>query len=720
MSATTRSNALRALGAAALLALCHCDAPPSPFDASADAAMDASAEAAMDAASSDAVEPHPACDTIIDLTMAEPLDAGSAAVGVRWTGDNLDTPEGIGAALQPSAGRCEFRAIKQRLFRYRLRADAALRVSTNNPGSDTSFDSSIFVTSAPCSRAATVLACNDDDPFAPPNPHVTLSQATTGGLAAGTEVIISVSGFYPAAGGAQGPNPAGETGTFELTVIEVPSREIGAQCDTSGRSDACVNGAHCIADDAGRGACVRDGSRPGAQCDNGGSCESPLECDVRRFTCFGTSAMSGAACELGESANRCGAGLTCVTALRGQRRGVCAPNGSAGAACIASEAGVSDCAGGLVCARGVCKRPVTMGASCNLSSDACAAGASCVASAPGGAVGTCVPDGSAHGAACRSGASECDAGLFCIVAVTSADRACRTVGSASGARCDNQGACSFEWPCVIDEPSRPFEGVCRLPGETGTECQADAGCTGGRRCVGRTSTAAGRCLAVLSLGAECDVDRRTDACESGASCVTVAGRGQCVTNGTAAGATCRTGASPCDAALSCATDLGNRCVSRATNGAACDPRYNTVRCETGSACIASSFDAGICAAPSMESEPNDSLSGASAASMIGVRGALSRFDTDCFALTVAAMGSVFAQAVNPNGQCTNNIVLDLYGPDGAWLGSDADSGPASCPRIDGSAHSWARSLATGTHHVCVREANNQLVGAYVLSARAAP
>lgn len=709
--------ALRAAMALSLGALCHCEIPHAPLDgATPDASMDASADAAMDAAPTDAIAPHPACDSVIDLSSAPPADA--AMVGVTYSGDNSDAPEGLAAALQPNSGRCEFRVVKQRLFRYRLRGNAALRVSTNNPGSDSGFDSTIFISTSPCSRSATVLACNDDDPFAPRNPHVTLSQATTGGLRAGTEVIISVGGFYPADGAGQPPNPQGETGAFELSVLEVPSREAGERCDTSGRSDACVSGAHCVADDNGVGSCVRDGSRPGAQCDDGGECEAPLQCNTLRFTCFGTSTTAGAACEPGESANRCGANLSCVAPLRGQRRGACANNGTLNAACAASEAGNNQCDAGLVCARGLCKRPALRGAACNLLTDACEAGFSCVADFANAGNGRCLADGSAHGSACRAGNSECDPGLFCILA-TSGERACRTVGTSSGARCDDQGACSFEWPCVADEPSRPFEAVCRLPGETGTECQNDGGCTGGRRCVGRTSTVSGRCLSVVATGGACDPDRRTDACEAGASCIPVSGAPICVANGTTAGAGCRSAAPLCDAGLTCATDLGNRCVASRAAGESCDPRYNTQRCAASTACFARSLDAGTCAAPAMEREPNDTLTAMGAASAtVFTRAQLGRFDVDCFAIDVASGGAVYAHAVNPNGQCTNNLVLELYSPTGQWLGSDADAGPQGCPRIDGALYPWARSLSAGTHFVCAREGNNQIVGAYVLSAAA--
>jgi hypothetical protein len=118
----------------------------------------------------------------------------------------------------------------------------------------------------------------------------------------------------------------------------------------------------------------------------------------------------------------------------------------------------------------------------------------------------------------------------------------------------------------------------------------------------------------------------------------------------------------------------------------------------------------------MEVEPNDRASAAMGAPSVFVRGALGRFDIDCYAIDVPAGGGVYAHAVNANGQCTGNTVLDLYDPAGRWLGSDADAGPSGCPRVDGALYSWARGLAQGVYSVCLREANNGIVSAYALSA----
>jgi hypothetical protein len=714
-SAAAPSASARRAACWALL-LTGCTLPHASEDVADRPSLDASLEGGLDGAEAgdDSSTWHPACDSIIELSGRSTTDG---AVAIRYEGDNFDAPERVTDALQPPPGRCDFRAIRQRLFRYRLSSDAALRVSTNNPGSDASFDSAIFIALAPCAATPRVLACNDDDPFASRPPHVTLSTATTGGLRAGTEVLISVSGFYPAPGAPQGPNPAGETGAFVLTVAEVPSRPVGESCDANARLNVCVSGSSCLVDEAGRATCVRDGSAPAARCAEGQQCDEPLRCDVRRNTCFQTSDAEGAICDLGESARRCGAGLSCVAALRGQRRGRCARDGTQGAACAADDGGAQRCDPGLRCSNAVCRRAIEVGASCNALTDACPTGTSCVPFAAGGGVGSCVVDGTAHLSRCRDSHDECDAPLFCIVD-SARERTCRTVGRASGERCDNRGVCSFDWPCIVDDPSRPAEGVCRLPGETGAECANDMACTGGRRCVGRTTSALGRCLSLLAPGAACDVEGRLNACAAGTSCVregSSGATGACVSNGSAAGAACRSSDPACDATLSCATDLGRRCVRTATIGEACDPRFNTVRCAGGAVCAATSFEAGSCATPTTESEPNDGLTVTARATPLVVRGAIHRFDVDCFGVEVPAGGGLFAQAVNPNGQCTHNLALDLYGPDGAWLGSDTDAGPSSCPRIDGLVYPWARALSQGLHRVCVREVNNNLVDAYALS-----
>ena len=127
-------------------------------------------------------------------------------------------------------------------------------------------------------------------------------------------------------------------------------------------------------------------------------------------------------------------------------------------------------------------------------------------------------------------------------------------------------------------------------------------------------------------------------------------------------------------------------------------------------------------------EPNNgtdapqSMTGASGTE----RGALSRFDTDCYSVDVPAGGRVFARVAAPSGFCyggtTSVLAVDLYSPEGRWLGSNTNSGPSGCPMIDGSNSAasgvfpWAAGLAAGRHTLCVRNpaTTRTAVGDYVL------
>jgi hypothetical protein len=150
----------------------------------------------------------------------------------------------------------------------------------------------------------------------------------------------------------------------------------------------------------------------------------------------------------------------------------------------------------------------------------------------------------------------------------------------------------------------------------------------------------------------------------------------------------------------------------------CDPRFASIRCTGGTTCRATSLDIGTCETPTRETEPNDTMVAAPAQTPLVVTGSLTRFDVDCVAVAVAQSGAVFAQAVSANGACNNNFVLDLYDARGVWIGSDSDSGPFGCPRIDSGANPWAASLAAGNYLVCLREGNGFITGGYALSINA--
>jgi hypothetical protein len=85
---------------------------------------------------------------------------------------------------------------------------------------------------------------------------------------------------------------------------------------------------------------------------------------------------------------------------------------------------------------------------------------------------------------------------------------------------------------------------------------------------------------------------------------------------------------------------------------------------------------------------------------------------------VAANGSLFAQVVTIDGQCSASLTLDVYSAAGL-IGTDSTSGPFGCPRVDGrdpGSFGWARSLAAGVYTVCLRQSTDRrAVGGYVLS-----
>jgi cysteine-rich repeat protein len=104
-----------------------------------------------------------------------------------------------------------------------------------------------------------------------------------------------------------------------------------------------------------------------------------------------------------------------------------------------------------------------------------------------------------------------------------------------------------------------------------------------------------------------------------------------------------------------------------------------------------------------ETEPNDVPAtadphpgdGTDAAGMSGV---------DVYAVVVPANGNVFADTFDARGDCsTTDTELILYGTNGTTvLGSDDDSGPGACARIDPNALPAATNLTAGTYFVVVR------------------
>lgn len=227
------------------------------------------------------------------------------------------------------------------------------------------------------------------------------------------------------------------------------------------------------------------------------------------------------------------------------------------------------------------------------------------------------------------------------------------------------------------------------------------------------------------VGGACDL---TSDCPDNSMCVRTSATGMpfagtCRAFGSE-GARCRSTGERCDAGLTCSSSFTADGVCQRPATAACDARLATNRCPMGQVCRATSLDTGTCAAPTMESGDNDAASMALAptATPAAIAGSLTFADVDCFALTVPAMGKVFARVNNPSGLCSAELALDLYRLDGTTtrlLGSDLNSGAFGCPRIDGNDANFgfAAGLAAGTYYVCVRnDADNRApVSQYALS-----
>ncbi len=653
--------------------------------------------------------------------------------GWRLQADNLGTPAGFDDAVQPTRNDCAFRAVHQRLYHYRMRSRAALRVSTDNPGTDPTFDTALFVARLPCTpSSATVLACNDDDPFVSQTPPNNRSLLTTPVLDAGTEVVISVSGFGPAFGSGRMRTPDTETGTFELIVREMPPLADDEPCDLRRLDNVCARSSTCVPDAiaSDRGICRRDGSAAGATCADRVRCDAPLACDTDNNTCYAT-VLAGASCDrLGVPRARCAARQSCVSVVRGAATGRCVQDGTA--LFSACDAGLR-CDPPLVCRptgtmTGVCLRPAVAGGDCSVSASQCASGQSCLGLTPGADIGRCTADGSQPGTPCRSGDDECDAPLFCINSGF-IDRRCRTSGTALGGACGTWGACSFDADCANFEPSQPYTGICTNRGEEGGICASTGlACRSGSICTNPTNRDFGRCLRIAYTSMPCDVVGRHTRCEANTTCVresvTTGSDGVCRLDGTRAGAICRAASPRCDPGLACTVATGaGRCVRDAMPGGACDARFATVRCPGGQFCVGADIDSGVCRAVVVETEPNDAPSPTSTSVAVpgGARGVINRFDVDCYAVDVPSGARVYAQATATDGRCSANLALDLYrvGAEPVILGTDTDSGAFGCPRIDGADatwFAWARGLDAGRYALCVREASSRFAaGAYLLA-----
>lgn len=667
----------------------------------------------------------PTCNGV-PIENVEQLGMRSGAV-LRYRGDNRAASNSTSRGIQSgsTAPPCDFRTQFQRVFTYTFRDNASLRVSTSNPGTSADFDTTLVLYNGlNCPTSFRALYCNDDDATAAMSTNRFTSRIVTAAFNRGDTVLIGLGGYATPAGQMSSGEPQGD---FELSIEEVPLIADNAACSRDASTGSCGVNSTCVASTilADMGTCRPNGTAPGARCSMT-TCGMGLECDTDRDICFRRVA-DGMACDrFVDGWARCGISSNCVAQGTGNVVGTCRAFGSVNN---------TECASGSMCAMGLacrttamtptCGLPAPMDGSCNVTDTVCPMGQSCVTSDPAYFTGTCRAPGSALGAPCTG---TCPMGLTCNTMATT-PTCIRTV--ATGERCSAREPCPTGNTCYLTNLVDRYHGTCFAPGVVGGPCRGTgAACDGGAVCSNATTPASGRCLREVAMGGACELVGPTR-CATGTNCVRNAGSttmGTCREAGTVAGAACRAMGTRCDGMLVCSSMTGAG-ICQEPSTAACDPRYNTRVCPMDQTCRASTFEVGACAAVTgTEMEPNNgtdapqSMTGASGT----VRGALSRFDTDCYSVDVPANGRVFARVAAPSGFCyggtTSLLAVDLYSPEGRWLGSNTNSGPSGCPMIDGSNSAgagvfpWAAGLAAGRHTLCVRNPSSTrtAVGDYVL------
>lgn len=654
---------------------------------------------------------------------------------LSFTSDNRMAPSNLAVGVQvPAAlqvaGGCNFKIGHQRVFAYTARTASVLRVSTSNAGTDPGFDSVIYlVPNTMCPRTLrTFLGCNDDDPSYTLDQRRVSSNATAvQQVTAGQTVLIALGGFVPVQGTR---NEEREVGNFVLTVQELTPVAMGAACDRRRVNDACGDNLTCVSDawPSDMGHCRADGSVAGAACDSTMNCTGTgIVCNTQANVCVAEVTAPSMPCD---PYHTCSTGLTCVTLVSGSSTGVCTADGTAaGAACRTD----GTCDTGLLCStiqgQQFCQVAGTAGGACNTWDGACPTGQDCLTPTISGRDGTCTATATAPGTHCID---------MCSTAMTSCEMGatfniCQH-DSAVGAACGGYDTCGMSANCYLTDLNDVYNGVCFAPGTVGGACRTTAPNCDGTAMCSNMDPALGRCLATVADGAACSL---TDNCGMNASCVQDGtGRtfaGHCHADGTVAGAACRRTGMACDGGLTCSSWIPEEgvCQSAGTAGGTCNPRNASIHCPAGQVCRSSSILAGNCAAPTMETEPNDAPNASLTAitTPTAINGSLASFDIDCYALNVPAGQGIYASVTAPSGVCEviqdiTELQVSVYRLEGTTprlMGQDTNSGALRCPRIDGhdNEFAWARNTGTAaqTMYVCVHNpaVERGPVSAYAIS-----
>jgi hypothetical protein len=141
----------------------------------------------------------------------------------------------------------------------------------------------------------------------------------------------------------------------------------------------------------------------------------------------------------------------------------------------------------------------------------------------------------------------------------------------------------------------------------------------------------------------------------------------------------------------------------------CNPHFGVNRCAAPAVCGATSFASGRCVAPTMEpagAHATPMTAGAPVTTPAVIAGALTTAtEVDCYALTVPANGSIYAEVNDGMGGCPANAdsVLILYDSMFRAIDGNDDSLLSLCSQLDGTqAGSASHGLAAGTYYLCVQ------------------
>lgn len=648
----------------------------------------------------------------------------------RLTSDNRGRRSSNAVGLQPPtayAAQCNFRTTYQRVFRYVMRRAGSLRVSTANPGTAATLDTTLSVVAMrACVANPRDFFCNNDDPTATAaSRNRYASRVATAVLPAGATVHIAVGGL---ASTTALPGRVVQ-GAFELSVEEVAPLAESARCDRRQLNGACAPPLTCVGATPGAvdGTCRRPGTAPGTPCVNE-MCESGLTCDPATSLCFRTQSP-GMPCEASATAwNRCSAEGSCVTQPGGV--GVCRARGTVANAACASGA---RCTGeGLTCeaATATCRVTVARDGACNLADSACPTGQTCHFAHGAQSVGRCTDAATAPGMACATGNACTGVGITCNTGVN--PPRCNGAAAAPGDDCTAFVPCMTGNVCFLTDPTDRTRGRCFADGFEAGRCRASgAACESGLTCTNTATPASGRCVRFAPAGEPCDLFVLGAVCATGTTCArdpAAPASGRCRADGSAAGAACRATGARCDDGLRCTTTTGaGVCQSDGAAGA-CDPRTLGLGCSTRQVCHATSFNTGTCVTATAEVEPNDRVSAAQPISptATSVQVSLASGDIDCVSVEATAGARLVARAAGANGLCpSTTLTLDLFDPDGRLLSTVNSNGPFGCPLIDGTlpgslAFSVARDLRAGRYTVCERSANNSDVGENILDVEVLP